>query len=122
MVKLTVKLTDRVTVEGDGENVQEAMMAIGGIIESYRAIGTLGGNPNDYLPQGRSNKDGMRFFTLVEKDEKNELKLGQRQDGSGIFPNKDPQKDGGLVPVWKPGMGGGQGSPQAQPGGASGNW
>ena len=111
MVKLIVKLTDRVSVEGDGDNVMEAMLAIGGIIESYRAVGVLGENPEDYLPQGRTNTDGNAFFNLVEVNEKNELKLGQRKDGSGIFPNTDK----GMLPVWK-------NENQGSGGGGGGSW
>jgi len=102
MIKLTVKLTDRVTVEGAGDTAGEALMAVGGFVEGYRKLKELGENPEDYLPQGRANPAGEEFFNLVEKDEKNELKLGQRKDG-GIFPHKE------TVPVWKPNSSGGGG-------------
>lgn len=107
MVKLIVKLTEDVTIEGGGDNLGEALMAIGGLVESYRKLAVLGADPNNYLPQGRSNPAGEEFYNLVNKDDSDELKIGQRKDG-GVFPHSE------LKPVWKPssqsGGGGGSGS------------
>ena len=109
MLKIKIKLTDKVEIEGSGDKPQEALMAVGALVEGYRRLETLGVDPNDYIPQGRANNAGEEFFNLVEKSEANELKLGSRKDGSGLFPHKE------LVDVWKP-------TAQASNGGSGNSW